>query len=72
MDKRWDNVSVTELLAALANEPDLRRELLLLEMTLESLPAKVGIHSSDAPNRKRYRLAELINSHRRNTGRRTT
>lgn len=72
MDSRWNNVSVTELLADLANAPELRRELLLLEMTLESLQPSSVDERSHTSGRKRYRMAELINSHRRNRGGRTT
>ena len=70
MDNRWDNVSVMELWSLMADNPELHREQLLLEVMLKALPRSLGTKESGA-QKKRYRLAELINSHRRYTEGRT-
>ena len=69
MDSRWNNVSVMELWALMADNPELQREQLLLEVMLKALPTSLGTEESGA-QKKRYRLEELINSHRREAKRR--
>lgn len=70
MDNRLDNMSVTEMRAFMADNPELQREQVLLDMILDAITKRMGTQKC-SPRKTHYRLAELINSHRKNTVRRT-
>ncbi len=66
MHREWDNMTVEELKTALADLPDSARALQLLTMVLEDFANMQG-HQVPPKRPRRYRLKDLVNSHRRNT-----
>lgn len=69
MNSSLNNMSMKQVLALVAKTPELHRERLLLEMVMEGIAPYVDANEEGNQKKKRYRMADLINSHRKNTGR---